>query len=290
MLVIIAPWRTVRKERARRRGQAGAGLRSLRSRWRASWRARCRRGRGPPGPAMPPPLPCCRSPCSAPTTGGRCRPNTRTCARRSGCCSACAGARFARRSAWPATWSPPPATACSRSPASARPAIGDFWFLRNYDAVRDIAHIAGHANGTAALNVMSGSMSLNVRPPIEATRDWALVRLARPACTQGRAADTRAAHRSDPEGGRRQARVPDLLSSRLHAVEARLRPALRRRQELRALGMERHRAGLLRSRGAASCTPATPAAPPRARRCCSTRTAVRRSSASTSAPTCSPRC
>jgi len=51
--------------------------------------------------------------------------------------------------------------------------------------VRDIAHIAGHGNGTAALNVMSGSMSLNVRPPIEATRDWALVRLARPACTKG---------------------------------------------------------------------------------------------------------
>jgi len=65
------------------------------------------------------------------------------------------------------------------------PRIGDFWFLRNYDVVRDIAHIAGHGNGTAALNVMSGSMSLNVRPPIEATRDWALVRLARPACTKG---------------------------------------------------------------------------------------------------------
>jgi protease YdgD len=65
------------------------------------------------------------------------------------------------------------------------PRIGDFWFLRNYDVVRDIAHIAGHANGTAALNVMSGSMSLSVRPPIEATRDWALVRLARPACTKG---------------------------------------------------------------------------------------------------------
>jgi len=65
------------------------------------------------------------------------------------------------------------------------PRMGDFWFLRNYDAVREVAHIAGYANGTAALNVMSGSMSLNVRPPIEATRDWALVRLARPACTKG---------------------------------------------------------------------------------------------------------
>ena len=65
------------------------------------------------------------------------------------------------------------------------PRMGEFWFLRNYDAVRDIAHIAGHTKGMAALNVMLGSMSLNVNPPIEATRDWALVRLARRACTKG---------------------------------------------------------------------------------------------------------
>jgi putative peptidoglycan binding protein/trypsin-like peptidase len=65
------------------------------------------------------------------------------------------------------------------------PRIGDFWFLRNYDTVRDLAHIAGHGNGTAAVNVMSGAMTLSVRPPIQATSDWALVRLARPACTKG---------------------------------------------------------------------------------------------------------
>jgi hypothetical protein len=65
------------------------------------------------------------------------------------------------------------------------PRMGDFWFLRNYDAVRDVAHIAGYTKGMAALNVMVGSMSLNVNPPIEATRDWALVRLARRACTKG---------------------------------------------------------------------------------------------------------
>jgi putative peptidoglycan binding protein/trypsin-like peptidase len=63
--------------------------------------------------------------------------------------------------------------------------VGDFWFLRNYDTVREITHIAGHGNGTAALNVMSGSMTLSVRPPIQATMDWALVRLARPACAKG---------------------------------------------------------------------------------------------------------
>ena len=32
---------------------------------------------------------------------------------------------------------------------------------------------------------MSGAMTLSVRPPIQATSDWALVRLARPACTKG---------------------------------------------------------------------------------------------------------
>ncbi len=65
------------------------------------------------------------------------------------------------------------------------PRLADFWFARNYDTVRDYARIAGHANGAMAQHVMSGSMSLNIRPPIDATRDWALVRLARPACRKG---------------------------------------------------------------------------------------------------------
>ena len=65
------------------------------------------------------------------------------------------------------------------------PQLADFWFARNYDATRDYARISGHANGTAAQQVMSGSMSLNVRPPIDATKDWAMVRLSRPACSKG---------------------------------------------------------------------------------------------------------
>jgi hypothetical protein len=65
------------------------------------------------------------------------------------------------------------------------PRLADFWFARNYDAVRDYAHIAGHASGTAGQHVMSGSASLQVRPPIDASRDWALVRLARPICSKG---------------------------------------------------------------------------------------------------------
>jgi V8-like Glu-specific endopeptidase len=65
------------------------------------------------------------------------------------------------------------------------PRLADFWFARNYDAVRDYAHIAGHASGTAGQHVMSGSTSLQVHPPIDATRDWALVRLARSICSKG---------------------------------------------------------------------------------------------------------
>jgi protease YdgD len=65
------------------------------------------------------------------------------------------------------------------------PQLADFWFARNYDATRDYARISGHANGTAAQQVMSGSMSLNVRPPIDATKDWAMVRLSRPICAKG---------------------------------------------------------------------------------------------------------
>ncbi len=45
--------------------------------------------------------------------------------------------------------------------------------------------IAGAAQGAAAQNVMTGTTSLSTKPPIDATRDWALVRLAAPVCTKG---------------------------------------------------------------------------------------------------------
>jgi protease YdgD len=45
--------------------------------------------------------------------------------------------------------------------------------------------IAGAAQGAAAQNVMTGTTSLSTKPPIDATRDWALVRLAAPACPKG---------------------------------------------------------------------------------------------------------
>jgi len=45
--------------------------------------------------------------------------------------------------------------------------------------------IAGAGDGGSEANVNSGSSSLSVRPPIDATRDWAMVRLAKPACKSG---------------------------------------------------------------------------------------------------------
>lgn len=45
--------------------------------------------------------------------------------------------------------------------------------------------IAGAAQGSATQNMITGSTSLSTRPPIDATHDWALVRLAAPACRTG---------------------------------------------------------------------------------------------------------
>lgn len=62
--------------------------------------------------------------------------------------------------------------------------LKDFWFARNYDAVKDYSPIAGYQNGSVAQNVLAGATDLSVRPPIAATRDWVLVRLARPVCAK----------------------------------------------------------------------------------------------------------
>lgn len=42
--------------------------------------------------------------------------------------------------------------------------------------------IAGASRGASAQHVLAGSTSLSVHPPIDATKDWALVRLAQPVC------------------------------------------------------------------------------------------------------------
>jgi V8-like Glu-specific endopeptidase len=63
------------------------------------------------------------------------------------------------------------------------PRVADFWFGRlNGSSSRDFARIAGVTTASTPQHVMAGSTQLSVRPPIDATRDWALVRLSRPLC------------------------------------------------------------------------------------------------------------
>ncbi len=47
------------------------------------------------------------------------------------------------------------------------------------------SRIAGADKGAPEANVLAGSTHLSVRPPIDATHDWALVRLAQPLCKAG---------------------------------------------------------------------------------------------------------
>jgi Putative peptidoglycan binding domain len=65
------------------------------------------------------------------------------------------------------------------------PRLADFWFARNYDTVRDYARIAGYETKAAAQHVVAGAFTLSTAPPIDATKDWAFVRLSRPVCSKG---------------------------------------------------------------------------------------------------------
>lgn len=71
------------------------------------------------------------------------------------------------------------------SPQGARLRAADFFFARAYDRERDYARIEGFAFGSAAQHIYTGDFRLHVRPPIDAARDWALVRLERPVCDGG---------------------------------------------------------------------------------------------------------
>lgn len=73
-----------------------------------------------------------------------------------------------------------------RGGGDATPKLADFWFARNYDTVKDFARVAGFNIGAASQNVLAGSTKLNLSPPIDATRDWALVRLSRPICSKAK--------------------------------------------------------------------------------------------------------
>lgn len=71
------------------------------------------------------------------------------------------------------------------SPQGSRMRPSDFLFARAYDRERDYARIEGYSVGSAAQHILTGEFRLHVRPPIDAARDWALVRLERPICRGG---------------------------------------------------------------------------------------------------------
>lgn len=66
-----------------------------------------------------------------------------------------------------------------------RPDLKNFRFRLHGSPASAAARIAGAHSAASVSHIVSGSMSLSVRPPIEATSDWALVQLDVPACTAG---------------------------------------------------------------------------------------------------------
>lgn len=74
---------------------------------------------------------------------------------------------------------------CLASPATGQPnRTWDFVFARHHDRSKDLVRVDGFASRSSAQNVVTGDFALRVRPPIDAAHDWALMRLARPACTK----------------------------------------------------------------------------------------------------------
>lgn len=65
------------------------------------------------------------------------------------------------------------------------PRYNDFTFARNFDRMKEFSKIEGVQSSSAAQNIVMGDFKLKVSPPIDATRDWALVRLQRTACPGG---------------------------------------------------------------------------------------------------------
>ena len=72
-----------------------------------------------------------------------------------------------------------------RTQGERRPDLANFRFKLHGRPDQSASRIAGTRPGAAMAHVMTGSMSLRVKPPIEATRDWALVHLETPVCQFG---------------------------------------------------------------------------------------------------------
>jgi len=72
-----------------------------------------------------------------------------------------------------------------RTKGERAPQLDGFTFRPASTARSEAARIAGAETKSAAQHVMSGSARLSVRPPIDASSDWALVKLASPVCHSG---------------------------------------------------------------------------------------------------------
>ncbi len=62
------------------------------------------------------------------------------------------------------------------------PDLSGFWFTSEPNGRKAYSRIAGTRDGTALQNIMVDTTEIKVRPPIDATGDWAVIRLARPIC------------------------------------------------------------------------------------------------------------
>jgi hypothetical protein len=65
------------------------------------------------------------------------------------------------------------------------PSLAGFQFRLRALRPEAISPIAGSANGGGAQFVLAGAMRINTRPPIDASRDWAFLKLSKPACSKG---------------------------------------------------------------------------------------------------------
>lgn len=72
-----------------------------------------------------------------------------------------------------------------RTEGESAPKLSGFIFNLDGPDAKGTTRIAGADKGFGAMNVVSGSTRLSVKPPIQATRDWALLKLAKPVCKTG---------------------------------------------------------------------------------------------------------
>jgi V8-like Glu-specific endopeptidase len=71
-----------------------------------------------------------------------------------------------------------------RTAGERKPDLSSFQFVVGSRGNRRSTFVTGRHDGSYGQHVIAGSTSLNVSPPIDATPDWALMRLARPVCAE----------------------------------------------------------------------------------------------------------